>query len=89
MVNEFSASLSKFVSEIQRLESVYVVMATNCPWSMDLAIRKRLSLRLYFPLPDRKEREELIKSMIKGMDATLNDQEIKELVERTEGYFSI
>jgi len=38
-----------------------VIAATNRPWDLDEALRRRLEKRIYIPLPNEKGREELFK----------------------------
>ncbi len=38
-----------------------VLAATNFPWDVDEALRRRLKKRVYIPLPGPKEREELMR----------------------------
>lgn len=40
---------------------VMVLAATNFPWDVDEALRRRLEKRVYIPLPGPKEREELMR----------------------------
>lgn len=37
-----------------------VLAATNFPWDLDEALRRRLEKRVYIPLPGVKQREELL-----------------------------
>ena len=38
-----------------------VLAATNFPWDVDEALRRRLEKRVYIPLPGEPEREELMR----------------------------
>ena len=40
---------------------VMVLAATNFPWDVDEALRRRLEKRVYIPLPGPREREELMR----------------------------
>ena len=40
---------------------VMVMAATNCPWDIDEALRRRLEKRIYIPLPGSSERAELLR----------------------------
>ena len=40
---------------------VMVLAATNFPWAIDEALRRRLEKRVYIPLPGALEREELMR----------------------------
>ncbi len=42
-----------------------VLAATNFPWDIDEALRRRLEKRIYIPLPGAGEREELLKINLK------------------------
>lgn len=64
---------------------VMVIAATNRPWDLDEAIRRRLEKRIYVPLPTYKGRQELIKICLKGIELS-NDVDLHDIVERTEGF---
>ncbi|XP_016513521.2 katanin p60 ATPase-containing subunit A1 isoform X1 [Nicotiana tabacum] len=64
---------------------VTVLAATNFPWGLDEALRRRLEKRIYIPLPDFKSRKELIK--INLISITLApDLDIDQVARRTEGF---
>lgn len=42
-----------------------VMGATNFPWELDEALRRRLEKRIYIPLPGLQERKELLRINIK------------------------
>jgi len=56
---------------------VMVLAATNFPWDIDEALRRRLEKRIYIPLPGPDERVELLninlKSVILGKDVRIED----------------
>lgn len=62
-----------------------VLAATNRPWDLDEAIRRRLEKRVYIPLPTENGRKYLFKINLKGI-ALENDVDFDQLVKRTEGY---
>ena len=45
-----------------------VLAATNRPWDIDEAIRRRLEKRIYIPLPTDKGRLELFKINLKTVE---------------------
>ncbi len=53
---------------------------------MDEAARRRLTCKLYIPLPDRESRKEMISNLISAENHSLSDEQIDELSLKTEGY---
>ncbi|KAG0566220.1 hypothetical protein M758_7G043600 [Ceratodon purpureus] len=64
---------------------VMVLAATNFPWDIDEALRRRLEKRIYIPLPVEEGRRELIRINLKDIEVA-KDVDIDELAKRTEGY---
>ncbi|RIA87358.1 P-loop containing nucleoside triphosphate hydrolase protein [Glomus cerebriforme] len=65
---------------------VLVLGATNIPWQLDSAIRRRFEKRIYIPLPDLPARVEMFRLNVGNTPCTLADKEFKHLAEMTEGY---
>lgn len=59
-------------SEGGERQHVVVLAATNFPWDIDEALRRRLEKRIYIPLPQREERLELLHINLKGIDIEPN-----------------
>ncbi|KAF3342046.1 Katanin p60 ATPase-containing subunit A1 [Carex littledalei] len=64
---------------------VMVLAATNFPWDIDEALRRRLEKRIYIPLPSFESRKELIKINLRTVEVA-TDVNIEEVARRTEGY---
>jgi len=69
----------------QKDELVVIIGATNVPWAIDSAIRRRFEKRIYVPLPDESARIQIFKMHTKGveLDATVD---FSELAKVSEGY---
>jgi vacuolar protein-sorting-associated protein 4 len=65
---------------------VLVLGATNIPWQLDAAIRRRFEKRIYIPLPDVEARTEMFKLNVGNQPCTLTQQDYKALGEMTDGY---
>ncbi|KAG6788907.1 hypothetical protein POTOM_004985 [Populus tomentosa] len=64
---------------------VMVLAATNFPWDIDEALRRRLEKRIYIPLPKFESRKELIRINLKTVEVATNVN-VEEVARRTEGY---
>lgn len=67
-------------------ERILVVGATNRPQEIDEAARRRLSKRLYIPLPEANARKQIVESLLQKQDCTLPEQDVVEIVTKTDGY---
>lgn len=67
-------------------EGVLVLAATNIPWCLDSAIRRRFERRIYIPLPELQARLQMFKIHMGDTPNTLNDEDWLELAKRTEWY---
>ncbi|KAL7162390.1 hypothetical protein ACSBR2_042805 [Camellia fascicularis] len=64
---------------------VMVLAATNFPWDIDEALRRRLEKRIYIPLPNFESRKELIRINLRTVEMA-PDVDIDDVARRTEGY---
>jgi SpoVK/Ycf46/Vps4 family AAA+-type ATPase len=64
---------------------VLVLAATNLPWAIDEAARRRFVRRQYIPLPEPETREVQLKTLLGQQKHTLSEEDIKELVRLTDG----
>lgn len=68
------------------MNGVLVLGATNIPWQIDSAIRRRFERRIYIPLPDASARARMFTLNVGNTPCRLAPQDIKLLSEKTEGY---
>ncbi|KAM6954234.1 katanin p60 ATPase-containing subunit A1 [Aplochiton taeniatus] len=64
---------------------VMVLAATNFPWDIDEALRRRLEKRIYIPLPSANGRVELLRINLKELELA-NDVDMAKISEQMEGY---
>ena len=60
-----------------------VLGATNLPWELDPAIRRRFYRRIYIPLPEPETRFCLFKKLLEKTPHTLNDDHVRDLADRS------
>jgi len=80
--NEFLIQMSR----IADTEGVLVLAATNRPFELDPAVRRRFEKRIYIPLPDAQARLTMLKMQVEGEDAKIAPQDFKNLAEKTERF---
>lgn len=66
-------------------KDLLVLGATNLPWALDSAVRRRFEKRVYIPLPDIKGRLAMIRLAIQKNNISISPEEIQELAGMTEG----
>lgn len=64
---------------------VLVLAATNLPWAIDEAARRRFVRRQYIPLPESETRATQLKTLLGQQKHNLTDVDISELVDLTDG----
>lgn len=64
---------------------VLVLAATNMPWDIDEAARRRFVRRQYIPLPEHHVREQQLRKLLSHQHHELSDADIQVLVHVTEG----
>ncbi|XP_018007604.1 vacuolar protein sorting-associated protein 4 [Hyalella azteca] len=67
-------------------DGVLVLGATNIPWTLDSAIRRRFEKRIYIPLPDEPGRTNLFKLSIGDTPHSLTEEDFRRLGRETEGF---
>merc|ERR1719410_2747972 len=68
------------------MDGILVLGATNIPWTLDAAIRRRFEKRIYIDLPDAPARANMFKLNIGDTSTTITEQDYQILGQRTEGY---
>ena len=69
----------------ERPKNVTILGATNHPWDLDEALRRRFEKRIYIPLPNTEGRKQVFEINLKGVTVD-KDVNFDELVKKTEGY---
>ncbi|XP_021722078.1 protein SUPPRESSOR OF K(+) TRANSPORT GROWTH DEFECT 1 [Chenopodium quinoa] len=67
-------------------EKVLVLAATNTPYALDQAIRRRFDKRIYIPLPDQKARQHMFKVHLGDTPHNLTESDFEFLARKTEGF---
>jgi vacuolar protein-sorting-associated protein 4 len=67
-------------------EGILVMGATNTPWELDEAFRRRFEKRIYINLPDATSRATMFMLKLDGVDHTLTPEDFNELGEASVMY---
>lgn len=65
-------------------DGILVLGATNIPWVLDAAIRRRFEKRIYISLPEEHARLVMIKLHLGNTYHELNEENLKELATKTD-----
>lgn len=67
-------------------KDVLVLGATNIPWCLDSAIRRRFEKRIYIPLPEAQARAQMFKIHLGTTPHELKEEDFHRLADMTSGY---
>ncbi|EPS59126.1 hypothetical protein M569_15684 [Genlisea aurea] len=67
-------------------DKVLILAATNTPYALDQAIRRRFDKRIYIPLPDVKARQHMFKVHLGDTPNNLTESDFEQLARKTEGF---
>lgn len=82
----FLTQMDGIMSKEKEAGLVMVLAATNMPWDLDDALRRRLEKRIYIGLPNLAAREECFRLKLKSVAFDKESVTMSQLARRTEGY---
>mmetsp|Transcript_84271 Transcript_84271/g.272759 ORF Transcript_84271/g.272759 Transcript_84271/m.272759 type:complete len:489 (-) Transcript_84271:284-1750(-) len=65
---------------------ILILGATNTPWDLDTAIRRRFEKRVYIPLPDAEARTRLLDLCLGNTPHRCQQEDFARIAQRTEGF---
>lgn len=79
---------NEFLIQMQNIHDtggVLVLAATNRPYDLDAALRRRFDKRIYIPLPDTLARERIIKNNMGKEPNSLTEKDFAMFAQQTDG----
>ena len=67
-------------------QGVLVLAATNVPWALDPAVRRRFERRIHVPLPEAEARATLLRIHLGATPHELSAREVLSLATRLDGF---
>jgi len=67
-------------------DGILVLGATNIPWVLDAAIRRRFEKRIYIPLPEEPARVTMFKLHMGSTPSSLIEEDYRDLARNSDGY---
>lgn len=84
--SELSSAAAGRDSSAGDVSRVLILGATNLPWGIDDAARRRFAKRVYIPLPEDETRKLQISKLLQYQKHTLLDEDFEKLVELTKSF---
>ncbi len=66
-------------------DGILVLGATNIPWDLDPAVRRRFQKKIYIPLPDEEARHVMFRLNLGDTPHNISEDDIKDLAALTDG----
>ncbi|KAK7837530.1 protein suppressor of k(+) transport growth defect 1 [Quercus suber] len=83
---EMEIFFNTFQEVCDGVKDVLILAATNTPFALDQAIRRRFDKRIYVPLPDPEARKQIFEIRIGNTPKTISDTEFEDLAKATDGF---
>ena len=67
-------------------ERILLLAATNRPMELDEAALRRMTKRIYIPLPELETRKQLLSHILKGSSNSITNYQLNRIATATQGY---